>query len=67
MGRRKKDANVSYKDIISSSYVRRPDYEKAQIVFSSLVDSQSGNNSAVMSDFHIQVDLEILTDDDDID
>ena len=67
MGRRKKDANVSYKDIISSSYVRRPDYEKAQIVFSSLVDSRPGNNSTALFDFHIQMDFETLSDDDDVD
>ena len=50
MGRKKKDDAISYIQIVSSAYVRRSEYEKAQIVFSSALDdygnlkSNSGNS-----------------------
>jgi len=67
MGRRKKDTNASYKDIISSSYVRHFDYEKAQIVFSSLVNGRQSSNNVMASDFYTQTDFETFEDDYDID
>ena len=38
MGRKKKDDAVSYIHIVSSTYVKQKDYEKAQITFSNALD-----------------------------
>jgi hypothetical protein len=38
MGRKKKDDAISYSQIVSSTYVRKNEYEKAQIAFSSALD-----------------------------
>lgn len=40
MGRRKKDDIVSYVQIISSSYVQKTEYEKAQVAFSAALDEE---------------------------
>ena len=46
MGRRKKDDIVSYAQIVSSSYVPKAEYEKAQVTFSSALDDE-GNIKAL--------------------
>lgn len=45
MGRRKKDDIVSYVHIISSSYVQKTEYEKAQVAFSSALDDEGNIRS----------------------
>jgi hypothetical protein len=49
MGRRKKDDIVSYVHIVSSSYVQKAEYEKAQIAFSSALDDKGNIKHTVSS------------------
>jgi hypothetical protein len=64
MGRRKKDDIISYAQIVSSSYVPKTDYEKAQTDFSSALD-EDGNVKAekINSTFEFyEADLEEVDD-----
>ena len=38
MGRRKKQTNTSYEEILSSTYISKEDYAKAQIEYSNFMD-----------------------------
>jgi hypothetical protein len=51
MGRKKKSANISYKDIIASSYMRKTEYEKAQTMFSAAIDSNGEGDDCEEDDF----------------
>lgn len=39
MGRKKKSANISYVDIVASTYMKQSEYERAQVMFSAAIDS----------------------------
>ena len=51
MGRRKKDDTISYVKIISSSYIRKTEYEKAQVVFSSALDDNGNLKNDINRNF----------------
>lgn len=38
MGRRKKETNISYEDIVIAAYISKPEYEQAQIDYSNNLD-----------------------------
>lgn len=65
MGRRKKDDTISYVQIVSSSYVEKAEYEKAQIVFSSALDDW-GNLKNTAEDNFLAIDGESYWGDDEI-
>lgn len=45
MGRRKKENNFSYVDIVVSTYITKKDYEKAQLNFSNDLSKAGGQFS----------------------
>lgn len=51
MGRRKKDDTISYVKIVSSSYIRKAEYEKAQVVFSSALDDNGNLKNDINGNF----------------
>jgi hypothetical protein len=64
MGRKKKDDAISYSQIVSSTYVRKNEYEKAQITFSSALDDYGNIKSSSKFSFLDLEDENILADDD---
>jgi len=68
MGRRKKENNCSYIDIVVSTYVTKKDYEKAQLNFSNELVSYGqnfidyGKTNKKTCEFLVEID-----DDDDYD
>lgn len=65
MGRKKKDDAISYIQIISSSYVRKSEYEKAQVVFSSALDDY-GNIRINNGSSFLDAEFEIYSEDEEI-
>lgn len=48
MGRRKKQTNTSYEEILSSTYISKEDYTKAQIEYSNFMDEVDPTQGDVM-------------------
>ena len=48
MGRRKKQTNTSYEEILSSTYISKEDYAKAQIEYSNFMDEADPTQGNVM-------------------
>lgn len=58
MGRRKKDANISYAEIVSAAYLKKADYEKAQVMFAGAVDSKPKTSNTVNNNQMMEFDWE---------
>lgn len=58
MGRRKKDANISYTEIVSAAYLRKSDYEKAQVMFANTIDSKLKASNTVNNNQMMEFDWE---------
>lgn len=65
MGRKRKGQQGSYLDIVSASYVRKSEYEKAQITYSNALD-EHGNVKASKNSLFLGIEDEYTYDDDDV-
>ena len=71
MGRRKKETLISYKAILSTSYVKQSDYTQAQIDYSNNLANKPNQTSTNISFPDLQnknseLDLELLIEDEDL-
>ena len=58
MGRRKKQTFFSYVDIVSSSYVKKKEYERAQLTYASNLGSKKEIQSGMEDWVEINLDSE---------
>jgi hypothetical protein len=58
MGRRKKQIFFSYTDIISSSYIRKTEYERAQLTYANNLSSKKEIESGIKDWIEINLDSE---------
>ena len=65
MGRKRKSHQSSYTNVISSSYVRKSEYEKAQITYSNMLD-ENGNVKSKVSALFLGIEDEDHWGDDEI-
>jgi len=71
MGRRKKETLISYKAILSTSYVKQSDYTQAQIDYSNNLANNPSRTSTNISFPDLQnkkseLELELLLEDEDL-